>query len=824
MKKYEILRTIGDGTYGIVYEGINKEKNQKVAIKKLKQKYNTLEECLSKIEVKVLEKLNHENIVQLKEVIKDKKGQVSYVFEYCDCNLYEFIESHREYKKHIPEQIIREIVFQITRGIKYMHSNQYFHRDLKPENILLILNNYNLNNMVSGEIKVKICDFGTSKEITTNNILPMTQYVCTRWYRPPECVLRNDFYDEKMDVWAIGCIMAELYNLSAIFPGENEFDQLHQILKILGTPTRRIWPWGYYQTELFGIQLPIYYKKDFKKILGYISKEGVNLLNEIFIFDPAKRPSSNKILNHPYFRAIHKQKININPISLRTSSKKNNYGVKADSNNKYSKNQKNNYNPNDRINSNITKINDINDNLNETNKNRKNISQNKNNSNIIRRIDTQKTNNRNIELNHNKNTSTNKIELINGRYITKDIQNNYKTNYKNIGSINGKKISNINKYVKVNEIKSGLVTKKRYTRNNEESKINDKKELNIHRIERIGRNERNHLSSNDKKKFSFIYNTKNEKEESRNKSIDIISNIRKNFSSRKNKSKYNVEEDNKINYIEKFNNYKIINIVYNDNNIYKNHKEHYINNKANTNRRNINKSNTKITISGNNYERNSENNNNKILLRTKNLTFYKNKCKNNHKFYISKYNNLKNQKYIITNNYHTYNENTNRNDNNHKNKCTCSLGRNYSGKRNLIYNKDFRHNIKNNYNIRIIEDYSKENKTPKNNKTKNHYRSIPKSPLKQNNNINSLFSSFINTKNDEKNSLFLQRQSLTKGNNSTINIHYESEIKKNNYSNYKNKIKNLNMEVNEENNNFYINKNYTRNSTSKKENYKTNKN
>ena len=147
MKKYEIIREIGDGTYGIVYEGINKENNQKVAIKRLKQKYKSLEECLSKIEVKVLEKLNHENIVQLKEVIRDKKGQVSYIFEYCDCNLYEFIESHKENKKYIPEPVIREIVFQIARGMKYMHSNQYFHRDLKPENILIILNNYNLNNI-----------------------------------------------------------------------------------------------------------------------------------------------------------------------------------------------------------------------------------------------------------------------------------------------------------------------------------------------------------------------------------------------------------------------------------------------------------------------------------------------------------------------------------------------------------------------------------------------------------------------------------------------------------------------------------------------------
>ena len=326
MKKYEIIREIGDGTYGIVYEGKNKETNQKVAIKRLKQKYRTLEECLSKIEVKVLEKLNNENIVQLKEVIKDKKGEISYIFEYCDCNLFEFIENHREHKKIIPEPIIREITFQIVKGMKYMHSQKYFHRDLKPENILVILNNYNLNNTACNEIKIKIADFGTAKEIpnsNNNNILPMTDYVCTRWYRAPECVFRGDIYDEKVDVWAIGCIMAELYNLSAIFQGENEFDQINQILKILGTPTRTKWPWGYFQADLFGIQLPVYYKKDFKKILGYISQEGVNFLNDVFTFDSTKRPSCSKLLNHPYFKMIPKPKIML-PNNLRISARKNN--------------------------------------------------------------------------------------------------------------------------------------------------------------------------------------------------------------------------------------------------------------------------------------------------------------------------------------------------------------------------------------------------------------------------------------------------------------------------------------------------------------------
>ena len=236
MNKYEIIRVIGDGTYGIVYEGINRETKEKVAIKKLKHKFNSLSECLNKIEVKILEKLNHENIVRLEEVMRHKNGDACLIFEYCDYNLYEFIEIHKKIKRDISEKIIREIIFQIVKGLNYMHSKKYFHRDLKPENILLILNGYNFegNNNDNIRIKVKICDFGTAKEIPNNNLLPMTDYVCTRWYRAPECVLRSLSYDEKTDIWALGCIMAELYNLNPIFPGENELDQINQIFKILG--------------------------------------------------------------------------------------------------------------------------------------------------------------------------------------------------------------------------------------------------------------------------------------------------------------------------------------------------------------------------------------------------------------------------------------------------------------------------------------------------------------------------------------------------------------------------------------------------------------
>ena len=817
MKKYELIRIIGDGTYGVVYEGINRETKQKVAVKKLKDRYKSLKECLSKIEVKVLEKLNHENIIQLKEVIIDKNGEVSYIFEYCDCNLFEFIENHREHKKRIPEPIIREIIQQITKGMKYMHSKQYFHRDLKPENILVILNKYNLNNIISGELQVKICDFGTVKKIPVKNILPMTDYVCTRWYRPPECVLRADNYDEKMDIWAIGCVMAELYNLGAIFPGENEFDQLNQILKILGTPTRAKWPWGYIQSELFGIQLPVYYKKDFKKILGYISKEGVNLLNEIFIFDPTKRPSCSKILSHPYFKVIPKPKLSINSNSLRSSHKRNNLII-------------NNNEENNRTNNNSKNKNDINNGI-LIKQIGKNI--------IEKRIVTKKISNNDIIENYLNNTVRNK-DVINAINL-----NNNNNENKNYISNTGKKDNN-SKYIKINETKSGLVTKKilkynknGYKNNNKENKINNnnyKKELIIRRIERIGRNDHNFNTFDNIKKLSFVSNSKTQdKGNIREMSTHYLSNIRNTVSSNK-KNKEENKQNNPNN--KKYNNYKIVDIVYNNN-----HKEHYIKyNKTNisTNRRN-NKSNSKLLSIGKNNERNS-NNNSKLLLRTKNINSYRNNNNNkkNHKFYISKGNkyNCVNPKYLIYNNYNTYNaiQNNNKSHNhshNHNNIYIYSYERNYSAKRNIINNNnEYRHTNKNSNNIKHLDDDYKNNMTPKNNKNNNNYKSYKKSPVKKDEKIGSLLTYFFNSKNNVKN-LFEKSQSLIKyNNNSSININFKKDHKNDNDNNRNNgkkiRIKNMNVEIFDgiSNNNYNHNndRNYIHNSTSKKDYYRNTKN
>ena len=191
---------------------------------------------------------------------------------------------------------IRNIIYQIICGVKYLHSCNIMHRDLKPENILMILSN-NL---------IKIADFGTAKEIPEYKNNSLTDYVCTRWYRAPECTLKSNNYNEKIDVWAIGCIMAELYTLKPLFPGIDEFDQLNKILKIVGTPEYSEWPEGYTLVQKLNIRLPSYNKSNLKQYVFNANDDAIDFLEFIFQLNPDKRPSCNELLKHPYFTEVQR--------------------------------------------------------------------------------------------------------------------------------------------------------------------------------------------------------------------------------------------------------------------------------------------------------------------------------------------------------------------------------------------------------------------------------------------------------------------------------------------------------------------------------------
>ena len=265
MNRYTVTKQLGDGTYGSVLKAVNRQTGEVTAIKKMKKKFYTWEECMQLREVKSLKKLNHPNIVKLREVIREN-DELFFVFEYMEGNLYEMMKKR---DRHFPESYIRNIMYQIFQGLAFMHKSGFFHRDIKPENML-----------VKGDV-VKVADFGLAREIRSKP--PFTDYVSTRWYRQhillptsytpyrptfihppyqhthqpthqpslsthpinppsqptllthpptqpnptilycryraPEVLLRSPNYNSPIDQWAMGGILAELYTLRPLFPG-----------------------------------------------------------------------------------------------------------------------------------------------------------------------------------------------------------------------------------------------------------------------------------------------------------------------------------------------------------------------------------------------------------------------------------------------------------------------------------------------------------------------------------------------------------------------------------------------------------------------------
>nr|XP_012151479.1 PREDICTED: serine/threonine-protein kinase MAK isoform X3 [Megachile rotundata] len=299
MNRYITLNQLGDGTFGSVVLGERIDTGEKVAIKRMKRKYYSWEEAMNLREVKSLKKLSHANVVKLKEVIREN-DVLYFVFEYMKENLYQLMKDR---DKLFPESVIRNIVYQVLQGLAFMHKHGFFHRDMKPENLLCM-----------GPELVKIADFGLAREIRSRP--PYTDYVSTRWYRAPEVLLHSTTYNSPIDIWAVGCIMAELYTFRPLFPGKSEIDEIFKICSVIGTPEKDDWPEGYQLAAAMNFKFPNFTRTSLSVLIPNASQEAVILMEDMLRWNPIKRPTAQQSLRYPYFQVNVQRPINSKKIGV----------------------------------------------------------------------------------------------------------------------------------------------------------------------------------------------------------------------------------------------------------------------------------------------------------------------------------------------------------------------------------------------------------------------------------------------------------------------------------------------------------------------------
>ena len=484
---------MGEGTFSEVFKAQNLISGSYVAIKCLKNSFNNIEHLNNLREIQALKRLKgHKNIIKLIEVIyEEATGKASLVMELFDMNLYEAIKDRKNYLK---ESLIQWYTYQLLKSLEFCHKNGIFHRDLKPENILI------------KDCHLVLADLGSCKGIKAR--MPFTEYVSTRWYRAPECIMTNGYYTYKMDMWGVGCVLFEMASLFPLFPGDNEIDQMVKIQNIIGPPSEEVI--NLYKKNSFDKEnqtsIDINIKgKGFEKYLPHCSDLFIDLLKKLLVYNPDERLSAKQALQHNYFHNITENKyysqylignqqsnlisknIGNDSLSMIKNVDDSPGNIHKARNMNYNKNnfEINNNNNNKLANINIMNIGSSNNIIINRNNNSLNKNFNSNNSsnidqysqrNLKESIENETYNNsfkkennnykiklpKILKVKLNNNNNNNNINNINN--INNNIMGNYKSNLGVIGQLNYDLAKNLNNSIDYNSnisyIKGVSMTKK----------------------------------------------------------------------------------------------------------------------------------------------------------------------------------------------------------------------------------------------------------------------------------------------------------------------------------------------------------------------------
>ncbi|ETN58106.1 cdk5 [Anopheles darlingi] len=307
MQKYEKLEKIGEGTYGTVFKGKNRDTLEIVALKRVRLDEDDEGVPSSALrEICLLKELKHKNIVRLYDVLHSDK-KLTLVFEHCDQDLKKYFDS---LNGEIDPDVVKSFMYQLLRGLAFCHSHNVLHRDLKPQNLLINKN---------GELK--LADFGLARAFG----IPVKCYsaeVVTLWYRPPDVLFGAKLYTTSIDMWSAGCIFAELANAGRpLFPGSDVDDQLKRIFKLLGTPTEDTWsgitqlsdykpfprknPFGRFSPRRLVNEYPLLTvyppTTSWSQVVPRLNSKGRDLLQKLLVCRPLLRLSADQAMAHPYF-------------------------------------------------------------------------------------------------------------------------------------------------------------------------------------------------------------------------------------------------------------------------------------------------------------------------------------------------------------------------------------------------------------------------------------------------------------------------------------------------------------------------------------------
>ncbi|XP_064457271.1 cyclin-dependent kinase 9-like isoform X2 [Ornithodoros turicata] len=298
--KYEKIAKIGQGTFGEVFKAVHRQTRKVVALKKVLMENEKEGFPITALrEIKILQLLKHENVVNLIEICRTKatsynrhKATFYLVFDFCEHDLAGLL-SNIQVKFSLGE--IKKVMQQLLNGLYFIHSNKILHRDMKAANILITKHGV-----------LKLADFGLARAFSLSKSAQPNRYtnrVVTLWYRPPELLLGERNYGPPVDMWGAGCIMAEMWTRSPIMQGNTEQHQISLISQLCGSLTPELWP-GVEKLELYHkLNLPKGQKRKVKERLKAYVKDpyALDLLDKLLCLDPTKRYDSDNALNHDFF-------------------------------------------------------------------------------------------------------------------------------------------------------------------------------------------------------------------------------------------------------------------------------------------------------------------------------------------------------------------------------------------------------------------------------------------------------------------------------------------------------------------------------------------